>query len=265
MSRSHSVQVGDYPHLHFRHIALPCPGLPDELAGLTIAHVTDLHLRPRPAPFGKALREWLADTKPSLIAFTGDFVEDKKDCRPALPFVRELLAGLSAPLGIYAVTGNHDGHHLPRLAKLHHVEFLRHGLRRLQIGKSELQVIGLVGHSPSDLDTAFLPRLGPKPSSTFRLVLSHYPELVHDCHPHGADLVLAGHTHGGQVCPLPGLRLMSHDRLPKRYAAGTHRIASTWLSVSNGAGFSSMRMRMFCPAEVSLITLTPPPSGRGPG
>jgi predicted MPP superfamily phosphohydrolase len=75
------------------------------------------------------------------------------------------------------------------------------------------------------------------------------------------DLYLAGHTHGGQIC-LPNERaLMSHDTFPKRMCKGAHDVEGTCLVVSRGFGFTTIPLRVFCPAEVVEIELRMKPEG----
>jgi uncharacterized protein len=76
------------------------------------------------------------------------------------------------------------------------------------------------------------------------------------------DLILSGHTHGGQVCLPGGYPLITHDALPRAYASGVHRIGQSWLVVSRGMGFAQFCLRLFCPAETLEIRLTTdsPPS-----
>ncbi len=73
----------------------------------------------------------------------------------------------------------------------------------------------------------------------------------------GAHLVLAGHTHGGQWC-LPGGRPMfTHDTLPRQTSGGMTRMGDTWLHVSRGLGCSKWNLRLWCPPEMTVITLQP--------
>ena len=88
-----------------------------------------------------------------------------------------------------------------------------------------------------------------------RIILSHYPDLLGAALPLDPDLYLTGHTHGGQICWPNGWALLTHDRLPRRFCKGVHRIGPTWYSVSNGFGFTGISLRVFCPAEVTEFTL----------
>jgi len=67
--------------------------------------------------------------------------------------------------------------------------------------------------------------------------------------------VLAGHTHGGQICLPGGWPIITHDTLPRRYAQGVHRWKDSWLIVSRGIGFSSIPLRTWCSGQVMEIVL----------
>ena len=120
----------------------------------------------------------------------------------------------------------------------------------------KVELIGLPGAHRRDLDDRFFPGQPPKTPGVPRIVLGHFPDQIRRADGVEADVYLAGHTHGGQVC-LPGRRaIIRHDRLPRQYAHGVHRWKdSTWMVVHRGMGFSLLPIRVFCPAEVVEITL----------
>ena len=106
-----------------------------------------------------------------------------------------------------------------------------------------------------DFDPVFLHSLGAKPPNTVRIVLSHYPDLIRNIGFLEADLYLTGHTHGGQIC-FPGrIPIIRHDSLSMKFITGINRFQQTWLVVNRGLGFSSVPIRLFCPAEVIEIRL----------
>lgn len=237
------------------HAELPIPGLPTELEGFRILHLSDLHARKFWDPAYDDLISRVRAKPPDLIAFTGDFVEDKHDHRKARATVERLINSLVSRLGTVAILGNHDGDLIrPFLSKLN----LRMiGRRRLsfQSGDATLELIGIAGVEREDFDPAFLHSLGRKCSGTVRVVLSHYPDLIRKSGFLEPDVFLTGHTHGGQVCLPGGYPIIGHDSLPKRLVRGINRIHNTWLVVNRGLGFSSLPIRMFCPAEVIEISL----------
>jgi uncharacterized protein len=234
---------------------IPIPALPDELDGFRILHISDIHARRRWDPAYDDLIGRVLSDPPDLIAFTGDYVENKHDHRRTLPIVRRLVNSLKSRLGAVTILGNHDGDLLgPPLASLN-VTPIDHRRLTLHSGSATLELIGIAGVERRDFDREFLQSLGNKPPNTVRIAMCHYPDLIRRCRFLGADLFLAGHTHGGQVC-MPGrVPIIRHDSLPARLIHGIHRAYDTWLVVNRGLGFSALPIRLFCPAEVIEIHL----------
>ena len=245
-----------FPHgCEYTRVGLQVPGLPATLEGIRIAHLTDLHLRrPWSAAYEKLVAR-VAGERPDLILITGDFVDDKRDCRPALPTLRRLLDGLAgAPrLGIYGILGNHDGDLLgPHLSGLP-VTMLTSQRVLLDGG---IELIGLPGPYRRDLTPAFLNTLAPRSADAVRMILSHYPDHLPRCLPLEPDVFLAGHTHGGQICLPNGFPPITHDGLPRRFAKGIHRVGRTWLVSNRGLGFAGLPFRVFCSTQVIELRLT---------
>ncbi len=234
---------------------LPIADLPDELQGFRILHLSDFHARSYWDPAYDELIARVAADPPDLILFTGDFVDDKHDHRSALPVVRRLVNSFKSRLGMVAGLGNHDGYLLaPALASLN-LTLVDHRRLLLHSGSATLEVIGIAGVEREDFDPIFLRSLGPKPGDSVRILMSHHPDLIRRVGFMKPDLFLAGHTHGGQVCLPGGIPIIRHDSLPANMVGGIHRFHGTWLVVNRGFGFSSLPLRLFCPAEVIEIHL----------
>jgi len=234
---------------------LPIPGLPSELDGFRILHLSDLHARRYwDAAFDEVISRVKADP-PDLIVFTGDFVEDKHDHRRELPNVRRLIDELRSRMGIVGILGNHDGDLMgPPLSTLN-LTMLDHRRLTLQCGSATVELIGIAGVEREDFDPVFLRSLGSKPPNSVRILLSHFPDLIRFSGFLHADLYLTGHTHGGQIC-FPGkIPIIRHDSLPGKFIGGINRVRDTWLVVNRGLGFSYLPIRLFCPAEVIEIRL----------
>ncbi len=246
------------PHgFEFTSIRLPIPDLAPALAGLRILHLSDLHIRSYWSPAYDELIRRLESAPPDLILFTGDFIDDKLDHRPALPHLRRLFPRLQSRLGTWAILGNHDpAVSIPSIddAGLHLIDG---GRAVLSAQSAQIELIGLPGLARHDLDDAFIARQPPKSPDTLRIVLSHYPDHIRRVKPLQPDLFLAGHTHGGQICLPGGRALLTHDRLAKNLCKGVHRIENTWFIVSRGMGFAGIPVRICCPAEVAEITIVP--------
>jgi len=97
----------------------------------------------------------------------------------------------------------------------------------------------------------------PLHPSAFDLLIVHSPEIVQSYDISGFDLMLAGDTHGGQICWPTGAPVRVNRELPEGWSSGTHAHGSMMVSVSRGVGTSKLPIRLFCRPEVSLITITP--------
>jgi hypothetical protein len=231
------------------------PRLPAELEGLTIAHVSDLHMTGRvAASYFDYLADQVNSLRPDVIAITGDLLE-KEAC---WPWLESSLSKLCAPLGVYFILGNHDG-------------FIDAGRTRTLLADAGLVCLSgrwvradwngaavLVGGNelPWMAPAASLDDLPPRRASAaeFRLVLCHTPDQFGWCRRADADLALAGHTHGGQVqLPLFG-PVASPSVFGTRYACGVFHRGDTVLHVTRGVGgLTPLRWR--CPPEIALLEL----------
>jgi predicted MPP superfamily phosphohydrolase len=240
---------------HYHRYPIELPNLPAALVGLRILHLTDTHLRSYWGPPYDRLLERVTAGPPDLILFTGDFIDNKCDHRPALPTVQRLVRGLVAVAPTCAILGNHDPEVLqPYVAELG-VPFLTHRRVLFPIRGHHLELIGLPGTARQELDMDFV-RSVPEPvAGTPRIILCHYPDLFPATLHLTPDLYLTGHTHGGQICLPNGNALISHDRMPKRFAKGLHRIGGAWYHASNGFGVTGLPFRFFCPPETTEFHL----------
>ncbi len=233
-------------------ITLEFPDLPPAFDGLRIGQISDMHLGMR---FTAANSRWavaqMAREQPDLLVFTGDFVsyEHAIDDLPAI------LAGLpEAPLGRFAVPGNHDyWEGVPEIRQaLSHVgiEMLFNEQRLLQRGDDELLLLGVddCWSGTCDLDSALL----GAPEDRFRLLLAHCPDVGLVAAERGVQLQLSGHTHGGHLC-LPMLGSFCLPRHGWEYYIGLERAGATQIYVSRGIG--GIPIRLGCPPEVTILTL----------
>lgn len=232
--------------------------LPAAFDGYRVAFLTDTHV----ASFVRRdfYREIVARTmafQPDLILLGGDFVHWEKDI-PLLP--ETILHGLHAPDGIYAVPGNHDYwanvDGVIAVMTAAGVRFLvNRSLAIAREGESGEERIWLVGidevyRGVPDLDAAF----GATRDNEVRLGLSHHPDIVDKLAGRRLDLLVCGHTHGGQIrFPFFGSVVVPsvHEA---RYASGFHRVRDVLLYVSRGLG-AIPPVRILCKPEVATFTL----------
>jgi hypothetical protein len=240
------------------------PGLPDPLDGFTICHLSDLHVGSF-RRVEKALARKLSGREVDLCLITGDLVS-----RPeGMKHVGRILSHLESGHGFYAVFGNSE--HEPWTPGVPIAEELEaQGIRvlinqgeRLTINGSEILIGGV--------DDPYLARAEPDRAlagpASLRILLAHSPDIVMDLGNEIPDLILSGHTHGGQIClPLVGA-LWLHCRHPKLGIRDGYygpeelsRIAGrdlggTQMYVGRGLGGSGIRARFLCRPEVVFLTL----------
>jgi len=232
-------------------ITLHLPGLPPALDGLRIGQISDTHLG---MPVAERNAAWAVEQmrreQPDLLALTGDFVT----LHTALPQVGPLLAGLGAPLGVYAVPGNHDYWEglddlREQLASVG-IPLLLNEHRRLEWNGAELWLAGVddIWEGQGDLGAA----LRGVPAGAFTLLLCHAPDAADEAARRGVALQLSGHTHGGQIW-LPLLGPIALPIYGLNYAIGRYQVGPTTLYVSRGLG--GMPLRLACPPEATVLTL----------
>lgn len=230
------------------HHDVPLDRLPPSLDGLRIAHLTDLHMSGRLAiDYFREVVHAVNDWQPDLVCVTGDIVEHT----PQLEWVEPTLGELAPPLGSYFILGNHDA--------MVDSEELRRRLSEAGLRDAAGRVLD-VEHKSATVrlcgdERPWFPGgpVLPDPDA-FTLCLAHTPDRFGWAIQNRVDLVLAGHTHGGQVCfPVLG-PLLCPSRHSVRYASGTFRRGPTVMHVSRGTG-SLFPLRYNCPPEVALLTL----------
>ena len=238
---------------------LPLANLPTGLIGTRIVHLSDVHLRTRWLPALDPIIERLRRDPPDLLLFTGDFVNNKFNYRPAMPLVRRWVDGLTARFGCFAIHGNHDHYEIGAELGNSPLQFLdgSQGARQrvVHVRGGAIEVLGLPGWRRLELTPALVASYAAKRVGVPRLILSHFPDHLLRIGALQGDVVFAGHTHGGQIC-LPGrIPVVRHDTLPRRLTTGVHRVDGAWLVVSRGIGFTGLPIRAFCPPEVAEFRL----------
>ncbi len=229
--------------------SLPVIGLPPALDGLRVGLITDVHLSEMvPAEDITVAVDLLREAHPDVIALGGDYVTDM-DVSRAGP-VAELLASLaSAPLGAFAVLGNHDDDRVvPAALAAKGFTVLRDQRTRVMLRGEAVDVVGL------RFWTRRLPEITRvvKGAGPTTLMLAHDPRRLREAATLDVQLVLAGHTHGGQVV-LPGMGAVAARRFP--VVSGESTEGNCTLFVSRGVGTVFVPVRINCPPEVSVLVL----------
>jgi uncharacterized protein len=172
----------------------------------------------------------------------------------ALGVCRTLLAGLNPPLGIFAVQGNHDPINLMQGLQNLGVRMLANTSCRLRTETNEeFNLCGIRCRNRKLADVpAALTSLEP---DLFTMAICHFPEYAEVLAAGGVDLILSGHTHGGQVCLPHGEPLFTHSLTGKKYLYGLERIGKSVVYTTRGIGSSLLPFRIFCPPEAVHLTL----------
>ncbi len=237
-----------------RHV-VTLPGLTRPLRAVFLV---DLHYGPLAdaedvAGWTALARAW----NPDLVLWGGDLVDRALAHDPG-PLLTE-VARLRAPLGAYAVLGNHDHRafrHDPSgfVARLERsgVRVLGNASARVRADLVVAGVDDLLEGRP-DLDAA----LADRAPGTATVLLSHNPDLL-PAVPVGVGLTLAGHTHGGQICLPGGVPIVTSSRYGLRFARGWADAPARGY-VSRGLGFGWIPVRAYCPPELTVLDLRPGP------
>ena len=242
--------------LRVRELVLP--GLPPELDGLRIAHLSDFHLGV-PSRGRRAVEravEWVAERHPDLVAITGDLLS-----RPSGE--GELLALLAKLPHPYVVLGNHD-YAISRdpfsrpveLGRLEHGTMLLDNAEVVELRGKRIELAGVDPRSWLQKHASAFEELGPENQrADLRILLCHFPRAL-DTVPAGRwDLILTGHLHAGQIV-LPygfGKLLLAHPGA--RYPEGIFERAGTTMHVSPGLGTTFVPFRFFARPEATELVL----------
>lgn len=225
------------------------PQVPPALDGFRLLQLSDLHLDIDPA-LTPAIRRAIAPLEYDLAVITGDYRNSTSaDFSPAIQAMSELLPSIRSPR--YGILGNHDFLEMaPALEALGLPMLLNEGVLHHHAG-AEVFLGGI--DDPHFYATDDLPRvrsLLDQDSTAFRILLSHSPETYHRAE--GFHLLLAGHTHGGQICLPGGLAILRLGRCPAAMLSGAWQHHDLMGYTSPGTGCCGVPVRFFCPPEVTL-------------
>lgn len=259
--------------LEVNSLEVPVADLGGGFAGLRIVQLSDIHCSRRVSEAYLSDAVELAHRQqPDLIALTGDFIH------AGYGHVEEaarVMGYLKAPLGVWAVLGNHDysvrnalgRRKYPHLHRAVSDALQKHGVRVLENESilltrehDRLYLVGLGDLWSKAFDP--LKALAGLDAHVPRIILAHNPCSIEHLHGQRCDLMLSGHTHGGQI-NLPRLGRVGLGRLGKRYAAGLYQLPHGCLYVNKGIGYGSFPLRYQVRPEVAVFTLQPMANANG--
>ncbi len=227
--------------------------LPRKLDGLRIVHLSDFHYGPmvNPEHLERAVKT-ANELRPDLIALTGDYIsQDRGYAAPCA----EVVGKLRARHGVYAVLGNHDHWtDATLIADLFRAEGIRVLINegaRMDLREESFWLAG-VDDTMVGLEDLSLAMAGSS-DHEFKLLLAHNPTILRRAARAGVDLVLSGHTHGGQVAWRSEKNRSGRPR--RRMLRGLGRRGQTQIYVTRGLGTVVLPIRYGCPPEISVLEL----------
>jgi hypothetical protein len=251
-----------------RDISLPC--WPKVLDGFRIVVASDLHIHPAATRMGRRerrLAELLASLDCDAFVSPGDLCNTAAAARVAVDVVR----ASSPRYGRFITLGNGEHKRCEETTPI--IRTLRRAGHVLMNDNVAIEVNGTpvwflgVDDPSQDYDRLDAAALGV-PSGAPRILLAHSPEIVTRLHRAPVDLVICGHTHGGQVCPPNGRALWTQTATLERASLGYgeygpedfarfngHDLSRTRMFVSRGVGTAKLAIRAFCRPEVAALTL----------
>ena len=249
-----------YPLLEARWLRvtrcrIALPRLPQAFSGLRIGFLADFHHSSSVSrSFIRRAVDLANAERPDIILLGGDYVSWNHTYTEACI---DTLSALSAPMHVYAVLGNHDGWQKPEVTR---TLFQKHGIRELrnrgvwlERGGSRLRLggVGDLWTDKQDLAAA----LGDMRSDEGAVLLSHNPDFAEILDSDRVDLILSGHTHGGQVRIPPFGAPIIPSRYGQKYAFGLVRGPRCLVYVTTGIGTIGPPVRLSCRPEINVIEL----------
>jgi predicted MPP superfamily phosphohydrolase len=237
--------------------------IPESFNQTTIVFFSDIHYnkfmdKERLLPFIETIKQ----LEPDIILFGGDLYDHPSVVLPSSEIMEELssmLSSINAPLGKYAVLGNHD--HESNKTKTIVEQTLTNGgfdvliNQEIRIYNQQQDFISIVGIDSQlfgnpDIEEAF----SDHDTNAFTIVLSHTPDLVNLLDPAHVDWQLSGHSHGGQVA-LPFIGPLYKVPFAENHIKKQETINGIQLNISNGVGTTRMDMRLFANPQIHYFTL----------
>jgi len=245
--------------IRIRHQTITVPRLPPAFEGRSIAVLADFHHGPYVSlEFIRRAVSLAQDLGADMYALVGDFAHKGSRTAEQLAACLEAVSKLEAPLGVFAVPGNHDMQDAGRIfreaiAATSLTNLTNRGVR-VSIGGESVWMAGVddLWWGKPDMAAA----LAGMPTDAAVVLLSHNPDFAEENPDPRVGLVLSGHTHGGQAY-LPGLGgAFLPSRYGEKYRAGLVQGPASQVYVSRGLGEAGVPLRYNCPPEINLLTLT---------
>ena len=245
-------------NIQIEKINIEIENLPEEFEGVKIVHLTDFHSK----DFGereKRVLEILEDLNPDFVFITGDFIDHStKDLDSCQEFWRKLSSQHQGK--VFGVMGNHehwikspDISAIEKMLEKNGISILNNENRKIYKNNNYIYLIG-VDDPDSELDD--LPKAMINTEENIpKILLAHSPDIINNLQEEKVDLILVGHTHGGQVV-IPFIKpFWVPTKNRGKYANGLFEVNDTYLYVNRGVGMAILQTRFNCPPEIAVIEL----------
>lgn len=239
-------------NIQLRENSVQMSHLPSSFDGFRLLHLSDLHLDMNP-DYPAALVQRLQGLSYDACVITGDFrARTSGPWQAALEAMAEVRPHIQAPA--YGILGNHDGiDMLPALEDLG-IQILLNQAVQIKRGSDLIWLAGIDDPHYFQLEN-FEKAADDIPADAPSILLSHSPEPYRRAAHIGFDLMLSGHTHGGQICLPGGLPLITNAHAPRRFCAGAWQYENMKGYTSVGSGSSVVDVRFNCLPEITVHTL----------
>lgn len=234
--------------------------LPIEFDGFRILWISDLH-SDRIEGLLQRIFDIIEPLSWDLAVIGGDFCFGHSMTAKAGEHARQLATYLVKKSTVLAVLGNHDFSEIAEILATSGVEVLLNRSKDIRRGNQRIWFVGIDDchyFRSDELDLA----TKDIDNSEFKILLSHSPEIYRQAARMGFDLLISGHTHGGQICLWGGIPLVSSIDAPRKCIRGVWQEGTMVGFTSQGAGASGVAVRFNCRGQINLLTLR---SGVGAG
>ncbi|HHH42707.1 MAG TPA: metallophosphoesterase [Gammaproteobacteria bacterium] len=235
--------------IQVRHNHVHLPALPAEFDGYTILHLSDLHVDMNPGAMHRLI-ELLHEIEYDLCVLTGDYRgQTFGPIEETLAGMARIRTHLEDP--VYAVLGNHDTIRMVPGMEDMGIRMLLNESASICRDNARIRLAGIDDAHYFRVDN-MEKAIADAARDEFTILLSHTPEIYRQAAHADFDLLLAGHTHGGQICLPGGIPITLDSVLPRRMGSGAWRYRNMQGYTSTGVGSSVVAVRYNCPPEITL-------------
>jgi hypothetical protein len=243
-------------NFRLKKVIVKIQNLPKELNNLRICQISDLHIRDNlRSPNLKNLSSSINKIQPDLIFITGDFLHNGKIAERE---IIKFLKSLKSRYGKFGVFGNWDYWDLnvkQREMINNEIKILADDNQKIKIKKEKIWILGV--NDPSYHSANLQKAMKNVPKNSFKILLSHSPDILEQTSGKKIDLIFAGHTHGGQIrLPIIGAIIIL-SRVDKKYDSGLFKINDNYIYINQGIGTTVLPLRFLCMPEITLVILKP--------